>query len=102
MYQTISDYLRQHRVKHVAIKASAVNPGGGTTNKHLLAAELRGVVAAAAVDGGSIVHVVKKQSISKTFGSRTADEYVKDNAFWTSSVSGVPLRVGSREAALWA
>lgn len=98
MYRAVSDYLRQNKVKRVVIKASAVNPSG-TGGSHLLAAELRGVVAAASVDGGAQVMFIKKQSLSKTFGKRKADEYVKDAAFWKAEIAG-NLRSGSREAAL--
>ena len=43
---------------------------------------------------------VTKANISKTFGQRKADEYIKDDKFWSNEVSGQKLRSGSREAAL--
>jgi hypothetical protein len=98
MFKSISDHLRQKAVCSVAIKASATNPGG-TTMAHLSAAELRGVVAAGAADAGAVVHFVKKQTLSKTFGNRKVDAYVRDEEFWARSTVGL-LRKASREACL--
>jgi hypothetical protein len=46
------------------------------------------------------VRTVAKAAISRTFGDRNVDEYVKDDEFWDNNVEGVNLRNGSREAAL--
>ena len=40
-----------------------------------------------------------KAGISRTFGSRKVDEYVRDDGFWKSNVTGT-LRAGSREATM--
>jgi len=65
----------------------------------LQSAELRGAVMAAL---GRIVSIdcKSKAAISKTFGERNVDEYVKDNDFWKKEITGVDLRVGSREAVM--
>ena len=103
MHQQVLDYLTQSKVAHVVVKASAKS-FGGTTVKHLESAELRGVVIAAAA-AVTKVSPIAKNTISRNFGERKMDEYVKDDAFWKVEVAGVALRKGSREAAmllLWA
>jgi hypothetical protein len=80
------------------MKESAVS-GGAATMALLQSAELRGAVMAAL--GGIVpIDCKSKASISKTFGERNVDEYVKDNDFWKKEVSGVDLRIGSREAVM--
>jgi hypothetical protein len=79
------------------VKESAVNRGG-TTKGHLESAEVRGVVISAASTIAP-TEVIAKASVSRTFGSRKADEYLHDNEFWRDQVSG-SLRIGSREAVL--
>jgi len=97
MYERILNYLRENCVKSVVIKESAVSQN--TRLSHLLSAELRGVVMAAASAASSDVKTIKKSLISRTFGQRKADEYVSDDVFWNSSLKG-SLRKGSRETAL--
>jgi hypothetical protein len=96
--QQIANYVREHSIKRIVVKESAVSRNAAT--KALLqSAELRGVVMGAV---GTIAptDVKSKASISRTFGERKVDEYVADNEFWKKEVTGVNLRVGSREAAL--
>lgn len=97
MYDRIRNYLRENGIKYVAIKESAASQN--TSLSHLHAAELRGVVMAAASAASSDVRTVKKAVISRTFGERKADEYISDDGFWESSLEGT-LRKGSRETAL--
>jgi len=99
IYQQVANYLREHEIKRVVLKASAVNVRGSMKLAHLESAEVRGVVIAAA---RSIcpVRSVTKATISRRFGNRSVDEYVKDDTFWTENTEGVDLRAGSREAAL--
>src|SRR5882724_11131529 len=101
-YSTIShqiaNYVREHSIKRVVVKESAVSRNAAT--KALLqSAELRGVIMGAL---GAIAptEVKSKASISRTFGERKVDEYVADNEFWKKEVKGVNLRAGSREAAM--
>ena len=98
MYQQVANYLREHVVGRVVLKASAVNLGS-TKLAHLESAELRGVVIAAA-RSVCPVRVVAKAAISRRFGERNVDQYLKDDEFWAENVAGVRLRAGSREAAL--
>jgi hypothetical protein len=98
MYQQATDYLRDNKVQKVVIKASALSLGS-TKLAHLEAAELRGVVMAAAASCCEI-QALAKAHISRTFGSRKVDEYVKDDKFWATEMAGESLRVGSREAAI--
>ncbi|WP_156898224.1 hypothetical protein [Methylocapsa acidiphila] len=94
----VSDYISNHKIGRVVIKASAVSQSG-SGKSHLDAAELRGVVMAAAASATEVSTIAKAQ-ISKTFGSRKFDEYVRDDGFWTTAIAGVALRAGSRDAAL--
>ena len=99
LHQRFLNYCQEHGVVRAIVKESAVNPRGGTTKGHLEAAEVRGVVISAAAAIATTEVFVAKAKVSKTFGSRKADEYLKDSDFWTDHVDGA-LRVGSREAVL--
>lgn len=99
LYQQVANYLREHGIQKAVLKASAVNPSGGMKLAHLESAEVRGVVIAAA-RSVCPVSCIKTATISRTFGSRKVDEYVRDETFWDHQVTGVSLRAGSREAAL--
>jgi hypothetical protein len=98
MQQHIADYARENNVVKAIIKGSAVSLGG-TKKAHLEAAELRGVVMCA-LASVTITELESKARISKTFGARKVDEYLKDHGFWGKEVTGNKLRVGSREAAM--
>jgi hypothetical protein len=98
MHQRIADYAKENGIKRAIIKGSAVSLGG-TKKAHLEAAELRGV-AACALAGVATVEFETKANISRNFGERKVDEYIKDNKFWAEEVSSGDLRVGSREAAM--
>ena len=98
MHQQVFDYLAENKIIRVIIKASALSTGA-TKMSHLEAAELRGVVFAAAAAVTSVT-ALSKAHISRTFGGRKVDEYIADNSFWSANVAGANLRAGSREAAL--
>ena len=97
MHQRVADYAREHNIARVIIKSSAVSRGG-TTKAHLEAAELRGVVMAAAAEA-PLTTCLAKAGISKTFGKRKVDEYLADKNFWDTEFSG-NLRSTSREAGM--
>ena len=97
MHYQICDYVHNNKIDLVIIKSSAVSNSAGKA--HLNAAELRGVVMAAAASVTKVAMQSKAQ-ISKNFGERKFDAYLKDGDFWSENVSGVPLRGGSRDAAL--
>lgn len=97
MHQRVVDYLKDNKIAKVVVKASATSRS--TTLAHLASAEVRGVVIAAAASVCE-VELSAKSVISRTFGSRKVDEYVKDDGFWEENVSGADLRGGSREAAM--
>lgn len=97
MYDQVSDRVAHNKVDEVFIKSSAWT--SGMKLAHLEAAELRGVVIAAAGTNAR-VHIVSSAQISRTFGARKFDEYVKDKSFWPPKVSGAQLREGSKPAAL--
>ncbi|MBV9829561.1 MAG: hypothetical protein JO001_28400 [Alphaproteobacteria bacterium] len=99
MYQQVANYLREHEIRRVVLKGSAVNLRGSMKLAHLASAEVRGVVIAAA-RSVCAVRSVTQAAVSRRFGERTVDEYVGDDAFWAANTEGVQLRAGSREAAL--
>jgi hypothetical protein len=98
MHQQLGDYAREHGIVRAIVKGSALSRGG-TKQAHLEAAELRGVVLAALSDVTE-TSIASKAHISRTFGNRKVDEYLKDDAFWKANVTGGNLRNGSREAAM--
>jgi hypothetical protein len=98
VYQRVADYARDHKIARAIVKGSVVSLGG-TKLVHLHAAELRGVVTCALAKVTE-VEIETKARISKTFGTRKVDEYLKDNKFWEDAVAGKDLRAGSREAAM--
>ena len=97
VYQQLKGLLVDTGVEQVFVKASAVSMGG-TSLAHLEACELRGVALAAAASVCT-TECVTKANISRNFGERKADEYLKDNSFWESQGLGA-LKKGAREAAL--
>lgn len=97
MYSRLHDYAKEKGIKRALIKDSAVSKGG-MGKAHLSAAELRGV-AIAALGSACDVDLVSKASVSRNFGDRKMDEYVKDEAFWKENTDG-KMRSGSREAAM--
>jgi hypothetical protein len=98
MHQHVADYAREHKIARAIIKGSAVSRGG-TKKSHLQAAELRGVVMCALADVTN-TETELKASVSRTFGARKVDDYLKDNDFWSGNLAGKNLRVASREAAI--
>lgn len=98
MHQQVGDYVREHGIQRVVIKATALSTAG-TKMSHMEAAELRGVVICSAA---TVVptQLVAKAHMSRTFGSRKVDEYIADSRFWSTEISGAKLRTGSREAAM--
>jgi hypothetical protein len=97
IHRRVSQYVRESKIARVVIKKSATTRQAATLAL-LESAELRGVVAAAAVAGGATVTFAAKAQLSKSFGERKVDEYLKDEKFWSAEITG-PLKRGSREAA---
>jgi hypothetical protein len=99
LYQQCVNYIREHGIERVILKSSAVTMSGTMKKAHLESAEVRGVIIAAAASVCP-VRTIAKSTISRRFGDRNADEYIKDDEFWSHATDGVNLRNGSREAAL--
>ena len=97
IYDLITDYIQEHNICCVAIKESAVSVQG-TTKGHLESAELRGIILAASAKY-SQVQTFSKSVLSRNFGERKVDDYIKDEEFWNEKIDG-SFRKGSREAAL--
>ncbi len=98
MYDRVKDYVKNNAIEYVVIKASAVGQNKPTL-AHLKSAELRGVISVASIGGGASTALIQKGTVSRTFGDRKVDEYVKDDSFWDEQ--GVSdLAKGRREAAL--
>jgi hypothetical protein len=96
MHKRIADRLAQ-KVDLVVLKASA---GGQYAAKTVVlhSAELRGVFLSA-IPTGLAVKQLQKNAVSRSFGSRKVDEYLKDDEFFEEKFGGAVLRKGSREAA---
>lgn len=99
MYDRINNYAKEHGIYKAIIKESALPLKGSPKLSLLQSAELRGVVMAA-LSSACDAKTVSKGSISKGFGERKVDEYLKDEDFWDDEADGKELRSGSREAAL--
>lgn len=97
MYSRLHDYAREKNINVAIIKESAANQRGMGL-AHLQAAELRGVAIAALASVSDLIQV-SKASVSKNFGDRKVDDYLKDDGFWNTNLNG-ELRSGSREAAM--
>lgn len=98
LYQRCAGYLRENRIQAAVVKASAISRGA-VKLAHLESAEVRGVIMAAAASVCE-VKVLSKAVISRTFGDRKVDEYLKDDRFWADQTTGGDLRRMSREAAM--
>ena len=98
IYRRCVNHLREYGIKKVVVKASAVTMGA-TKLSHLTSAELRGVVVAAAASEAS-VRTISKALISRTYGDRKVDDYLKDDDFWKEKTTGGSLRKTSREGAI--
>ena len=99
LHQRCVDYLTEHKIGSVVVKASALTTGPAKLAL-LESAEVRGVVMAASATAGCSVEVLSKQTVSRTYGDRKVDEYLKDDAFWNDRAAGQKLRKTSREAAM--
>jgi hypothetical protein len=99
LHQQCADYIRENHIERAIVKASAVTGKGMAKLGMLEAAEVRGVVIAAAA---SVCRVkqLKKALVSKTYGDRNVDEYVADDSFWAKNTKGGNLRKMSRETAM--
>lgn len=98
LMQHLEDFLREKNVKTVCMKASAV-PRFGFSLAHLQTAELRGIAIATVKNLGCDLFLIPKSTLSQRYGSRKADEYIKDDQFWNNKLDR-EIRKGSREAAL--
>lgn len=98
MYSRLFNYAKEKGIWKAVIKESAISLGG-VKKAHLQSAELRGVAIAALASACEVVQI-SKANISRNFGDRNADEYLKDDKFWRDNLSGEIIRAGSREAAL--
>jgi len=99
IHQRCADYLRENGIEQVVVKASAV-PLKSASLALLESAEVRGVVIAAAAAAASNVKLLSKAIVSRTYGDRNVDDYLKDDKFWNEQTEGKALRKTSREAAM--
>lgn len=98
LHQRCADFLRESGIELAFIKASAL-PTGSAKLALLHSAEVRGVIAASAASVCP-VKILSKAVISRTYGDRKVDEYLKDDSFWCAQTMGGTLRKSSREAAM--
>lgn len=99
MHDRLNGYIRENKISKAILKESALPLKGSPKLALLHSAELRGVAMAAAASACE-TKTVAKASISRRFGKRKADEYLRDDEFWEETIEGADLRAGSREAAL--
>jgi hypothetical protein len=97
LHVQLVDYLKHQKVGHTCIIGSAVTRHAATLAL-LHSAELRGVAMAAAATVTD-TKVATKASISRTWGDRKFEEYIKDDEFWRD-LDLLKLKKGMREAAL--
>jgi ribonuclease BN (tRNA processing enzyme) len=98
LYRRCVNYLRENNIARIFVKASATTRNAASLAL-LHSAELRGVVVAAAASVAE-VKTLAKNHITKHYGDRTADEYLKDDTFWAAHTTGGKLRKTSRFAAM--
>ena len=98
LHQRCQNFCEQYKVQMVIIKASAL-PQSGVKLAVLESAEVRGVMIAAAASKTK-VEILSKAKISRTYGERKVDEYLKDDSFWSAQITGAKLKKTSREAAI--
>ena len=97
MHRQLANYAKEHGISRAVLKASATGKGMTMKLAHLHASRGVAICALAPV---TVVKTITKSYVSRNFGERKADEYLKDNEFWTKEVTGATLRGGSRAAAL--
>lgn len=98
LFSRCQNFCEQNKVEAVIVKASAL-PQAAVKLAVLESAEVRGVVIAAAASKTK-VEILSKAKISKSYGNRKVDEYLKDDTFWSAHITGVKLKRTSREAAM--
>lgn len=98
LHQRCAGFLGESGADLVVVKASAL-PTGSVKLAVLGSAEVRGVVISAAASVTQVA-VLAKALISRTYGDRKVDEYLKDDGFWNEHTVGGSLRKTSREAAM--
>lgn len=98
LHQRCQNFCEQHDIQMVVVKASAL-PQSGVRLAVLESAEVRGVVIAAAASKTKVA-ILSKARISKSYGDRKVDEYLKDDSFWSAQITGAKLKKTSREAAM--
>lgn len=98
MYARCVDLFTQTKTESAIIKASALSMSGMKLAA-LASAEVRGAVIAAAASK-TVVAMLAKAKISKTYGERKVDEYLADDSFWAAKALGIKLKKSSREAAM--
>ena len=97
-HQRVINFFQEHTVNLAIVKGSA-SAQGRASLALLESAEARGVVIAAA-SSVTKVEILTKARISKSYGDRKVDAYLKDDTFWDGHVTGQKLRKASREAAM--
>lgn len=99
LHQQCADYIRENHIERTVVKASALTGKGMAKLGMLEAAEVRGIVIAAAASVCEVKQL-KKGSVSKTYGDRNVDDYVADDSFWSKNTKGGKLRKMGRETAM--
>lgn len=99
MSRRCASHIKENKVDRAFVMASGAPLGRARVEPLLKSAELRGVVMAAAAQH-TVVKMVLKKTVSRTYGDRKFDEYCKDDEFWNAHTVGKALRKTSRPAAM--
>jgi hypothetical protein len=96
MFDQVAALITERKLECACIKGSALSLAAAKMAL-LEAAELRGVVQTACASACA-VKLVNKANVSRNFGARKVDEYLKDDSFW-KDLGLENLAKGKREAA---
>lgn len=98
--QRVRDIISENGAGFVVIKSTAVT-GNKATAALLNGAEVRGVVIASAAMTSAEVLLIGAPAVKSRIGSRTIEEYKRDDQYLEKVLNAIPKNLESREAALY-
>lgn len=100
MAKRCTNYVSEHKVDLVVVKGSATGRVQGSIASLLPSAELRGAVIAGSAMATK-VEIISKSQVSRTYGKRKVDEYLRDDKFWDDHVEAGDLSKWAREPLMY-
>ena len=100
MAKRCTNYVTEHKVDLVVVKGSATGRVQGSVAALLPSAELRGAVIAGSAMAAR-VEIISKSQVSRTYGQRKVDEYLKDDDFWDDKIDEGNLAKWAREPLMY-